>query len=63
MSFLIENQCRVLFTSTSDLEATEMNLDTGMWKAPIDIDDADLTFHGKPLNIRIFLLCNVLRGL
>jgi hypothetical protein len=30
---------------------SQRDLDPGFWKSPVDIDDADLTFDGKPLNL------------
>jgi hypothetical protein len=50
-----EKQYRVILVSPSgpqaDTRGSSGNLDSGCWKSPVDIDDADLTFDGKPLNL------------
>jgi hypothetical protein len=48
-----EKQYRVVSVSPSgpQADARDSNMDPGFWKTPVDIDDADLTFDGKPLNL------------
>ena len=52
-SSLTEKQYCVLLVSPSgpQADARSNNPDAGFWKTPVDIDDADLTFDGKPLNL------------
>lgn len=47
-----EKHYHILLSSPSGSKTdSRVNLDPGFWKTPVDIDDADLTFDGKPLNL------------
>jgi hypothetical protein len=51
MSSPTEKQYRLLNATSSPQADSRVNLDPGVWKTPVTIDDADLTFDGKPLNL------------
>lgn len=53
MTSATEKHYHVLLVSPPSGSQTDAhaNLDPGFWKTPVDIDDADLTLDGKPLNL------------
>jgi hypothetical protein len=52
MSSATEKHYHILLNSPQATQPdSHANLDSGFWKTPVDIDDADLTFDGKPLNL------------
>ncbi|RDL41145.1 uncharacterized protein BP5553_01124 [Venustampulla echinocandica] len=47
-----KQQCYLISTASLDSHAdAQVDLDAETWKEPYTIDDADLTFDGKPLNM------------
>jgi len=52
MSSTSEKQFHILLISSAEPHSCSDNkLESGFWKMPVDIDDADLTLDGKPLNL------------
>ena len=52
MATATDKQHRIVLVSPSGPQADARgNPDPGYWKSPVTIDDADLTFDGKPLNL------------
>jgi len=51
MSSASEKQYHIWLIAGADPHWDNHSLDSGSWKTPVDIDDADLTFDGKPLNL------------
>jgi len=51
MSSASEKQYHIWLIAGADPHWDNNSLDSGSWKTPVDIDDADLTFDGKPLNL------------